>query len=292
MTSDVSRGVYFLANDFVLEFAIAFLNSFRTYNPAVPLCLVPYDDDTQKLRRLADRYEFRVWEDRATLKRCDQISRCFHPQVLGQYRKLALWDGPFDEFLYIDTDTVVLSSVDFVFDFLPAFSFVAGVSDLPRLRRWVWKESIYRAAALTDGQIAFAANTGFLASHRGSLSLDGIEAELPRALALAQHMELFCAEQPLLNYLIVTSSEPHTSLSALRASGRRDLPILRWAGSDRPIGRQVLLVHWAGEWRKLSQGYMPHQELWTYYRNLEVLPRNELSALPERGQNSKQPHSP
>ena len=46
------RGVYFLANDGILDMAIAFLNSFRTYNPSTALCLIPYADDVEQLTSL------------------------------------------------------------------------------------------------------------------------------------------------------------------------------------------------------------------------------------------------
>jgi len=35
-----SRGVYFIANDAVIDIAIAFLNSFRRHNAAMPLCMI------------------------------------------------------------------------------------------------------------------------------------------------------------------------------------------------------------------------------------------------------------
>ena len=38
------RGVYFLANDQCVELTIAFLNSFRFWNPSISLCFVPFDD--------------------------------------------------------------------------------------------------------------------------------------------------------------------------------------------------------------------------------------------------------
>jgi hypothetical protein len=43
------RGVYFLANDGILDMAIAFLNSFPTYNPSIALCLIPNADDVAQL---------------------------------------------------------------------------------------------------------------------------------------------------------------------------------------------------------------------------------------------------
>ncbi len=278
----MKRGVYFLANDGILDQAVAFLNSFRAHNPTIPLCLIPFADDTTRLAALADRYQFTVWTNENVLRHCDAISAAFHyGMTMGQYRKLAMWHGPFDEFVYIDTDTVVLESVDFVFPYLDRYDFLASHSNLPHLRQWVWRNSIHLANALSPEQIAYSASTGFLASRAGALDVVQVRAELGKPLALAQHMKLLCVDQPLLNYLIVTSGRPYSSLSAIAEStGDPDIPQEQWAGQD--IGRaesgrlipsrvhRVLLVHWAGEWHraKVEGGTIPYHDLWQHYRRL------------------------
>src|ERR1700730_17769535 len=108
-----SRGVYFLANDRVLDLAIAFLNSFRRYNPEIPLCLVPFDENFDEVCDLRSKYVFSVFSDAIALQRCDELSKHFAGHRSGQFRKLAIWEGVFDEFIYIDVDTVVLSDIDF-----------------------------------------------------------------------------------------------------------------------------------------------------------------------------------
>ena len=221
------RGVYFLADDGILDMAIAFLNSFRTYNPSIALCLIPYADNVEQLASLRQQYNFTIWSDVATLQWCDEISRSFHGCTVGQYRKLAIWEGPFDQFVYIDSDTVVLHSIDFALRYLDQFDFLTSHSDMPQIRSWVWKDSVYATGALTNKQISYAANTGFLASRRKCLSREQIQAQLPGAQALAQHMELLCCEQPLLNYLIVTSGLRYASLSTIARSAECGLAS-RW----------------------------------------------------------------
>ena len=44
---DVSRGIYIVANDKVIESAIALLNSIRLDNCQVPVFLIPFDDNYQ-----------------------------------------------------------------------------------------------------------------------------------------------------------------------------------------------------------------------------------------------------
>jgi hypothetical protein len=275
------RGVYFLANDGVLDVAIAFLNSFRTYNPSTALCLVPYGDDVEQLTSQRQRYDFTIWCDLAALRWCDNISRLFHGCAVGQYRKLAMWEGPFDQFVYIDCDTVVLHSIDVVLRYLDRFDFLTSHSDMPQIRSWVWRDSVYATGALSDAQISYAANTGFLASRRECLPHAQVEARLPAAVALAQHMELLCCEQPLLNYLIVTSGLRYASLYTIaRETGTRFGPPLElWAGNPSLVVRDgrvihpttpTLMVHWAGEWAKArAEGrQIPYHDLWSYYRHL------------------------
>jgi hypothetical protein len=142
---------------------------------------------------------------------------------------------------------------------------------------WVWKDTIDATGVLSDDQIAYAASTGFVGSRRGCLSPADVDARLPAALALADHMELLCCEQPLLNYLIVTSGRAYTSLHTIATNGGAwNIPMERWAGDpsfEVRAGRLVrptsptLMVHWAGEWQRARSENrpIPYAELWNYY---------------------------
>ena len=280
------RGVYFLANDNILDLAIAFLNSFRRYNNSIPLCLIPFNDDASRVVQLQSKYGFSIWQDSAVLRWCDDISLSFHGHTLGHYRKLATWQGEFDEFIYIDSDTVVLENIDFVFHYLKEFNFLTSESDNPENRRWVWKESIDGTEKLTEEQLSFAANTGFIASKRGCLTLSDVVGRLPAALELADHMELFCCEQPFLNYLIVTSGMRYSSLRTIaRVNGPLGLPQVRWVGDPdladvvvrdgRIVSPEIhppLLVHWAGQWQpaRKENRRIPLFELWNFYRGMKM----------------------
>ncbi|TDC86147.1 hypothetical protein E1193_00310 [Micromonospora sp. KC606] len=280
--------MYFLANDYVLDRAIAFLNSFRTYHKSLPLCLIPFADNIDDLLRLQSRFDFTIWSgDPAILAACDDISRAFHGEVKGHYRKLAAWEGEYDEFIYVDTDTIVLRDMSFAYDFLDKFAFVTTVSDHPALFRWVWHESIHDAEVLTPDQVAYAAGTQFIASRKECLRFAEVSPRLDAALALARHMALVTLEMPLLNYLMVTSGRPYTSLRVLAGAVGEgqpppgDIPQERWAGD--PLGAvrdgrlvtdwspPIFLVHWAGVWWELERGErveLPHNDLWSYYRHL------------------------
>jgi hypothetical protein len=280
-----TRGVYFLANNNVFEQVVAFLRSFRTYNPSIPLCLIPYDNAFDKIRALQGAYSFSIFEDAELLADCDSISEKFHGFVLGTYRKLVAWEGIFDSFIYIDVDTVVIDSIDFSFESLKYAPYVASHSNLANIRQYVWKDSIYAAHILTPPQIAFSANTGFFVSRRGFLSMKHCLAKVNAALELKGHMELSCMEQPFLNYLVVSSGYPCTSLLVLRDSGLLPTSPLEWWGglSDgrvnggklyAPYNVPIFLVHWAGftkDCKNLGEE-LPYNDLWNFYRRPDLSP--------------------
>lgn len=285
-----STGVYFLANDPVYDLTLAFLNSFRAHMPRMPACMIPFDDQIGRLRKLTETYNFVILDNSSLLSRCDAISVRFHDRTKGHYRKLAAWEGPFDQFIYIDVDTVLLSDAAIVLKFLSKYSFIASQSRLPGLRRWVWKDSMLSAGALSADQLSYSANTGFLCSHMGALNLAKAEDAADSAITFAPHMELLCFEQPFLNYLMVTSGLPYTSLLELRAStGAENLPQEIWAGEAGGIFHHgnfrmldvdpILLVHWNGQWLRKparevvpddlsSPLLMPYDNLWSYYFQL------------------------
>lgn len=303
-----SKGVYFLCNDRLIELAIAFLNAFRARNPGLPLCLLPYkDDDVARLKELAGVYNFTIFPDREKLKLCDEIGSRIKPAVAdARFRKLAIWDGIFDEFIYIDVDNLVFEDLSYLFGLLEDYDFVTSDSHYEGNIRFVWKTSIYEADKLSLDQIKFAANTSFILSKKGALNLALVRAALPAIDELIPHMELICGEQPLLNYLIVTSGRPHSSLLRLKSTGEKpDIGVGTWAGSlskDQALSlrhgslkndeslERLAFVHWSGKWQPpkrdklifhllrplglkirnpIPRYFMTHAGLWKSYRDLQ-----------------------
>jgi len=275
------RGVYFLANDTVYDMAVAFLNSLRSNSRHLPLCWIPYDDRSQRIRELADRYDFIEFRNNDVLRRCDELSLQYHDDRCGAYRKLAMWSGPFEEFAYIDVDTVVVSDISFAFDGLAHYDVLTSHSNIARIRKWVWKKSIYDSALLNTEQIAYAANTGFIVSTRSFASFEQMTSGIEAGAAVKQHMTHKCKEQPALNYAIVTSGKRYGSISEMV---KKRLLRPAWCelhGSVRgwrvqggqilnrnPFSsRQAFLVHWAGFRNPQT---FPYQALWQYYRDMDT----------------------
>lgn len=277
---DGTRGVYFIANNHVLDMAIAFLASFRCFNSDIKLCLIPYDDKFDQIEALQSEFGFEIYRDQDVLKACDDISNQFHGHTVGAYRKLAAWTGPFDEFLYIDIDTIVHDSVDFVFDQFQEADILTSHSNNADTRKWVWKDSIDGpTVGLSQKQIAYAANTGFIVCRKASMDFSWMQSRVAAGLKIKDDMELGCMEQPFLNYLIVTSGNSYSSFGCIELDW--EFPRELWAGTPgaklvdgelkSPWGGPVLFIHWAGVWRaRESLDEMPYRDLWLHFRNMNT----------------------
>jgi hypothetical protein len=286
-------GVYFLGNDAVFDLAVAFLASFRNTNPALQLCLIPFDNNCVRLKSLAEEFSFTIYEDFSVLHGCDAISVRFHGRKAGHYRKLAMWHGPFDTFAYIDIDTVIFQSLSFLERHLLDWDVICGHSDIECSRRFVWKHG--EVPGLSAAEVVFAGNTGFVASRKDALRDCLGEKFIQDALALIDWMELSCYEQPLLNFFFLRSGARYTSLNRMvtpaagakpdiRKQGDFDrrIPQEAWAGDPNhlflPDGRSyyqgietdILFLHWAGQWRDRQSGLLrrdiPFKEIWNRFR--------------------------
>lgn len=280
-----SRGVYFLANNKVLNLTIAFLNSFRAHNNDLSLCFIPYDDNIDEIVALRDTYDFVMYENTDLLEVCDQISMKFHGIKVGAYRKIVIWEGLYDQFIYIDIDTIVLKNLSFVWKNLKHCKIFTSHSNLSHIQRWVWKESIYDRGKLSKLQIEYAANTGFIVSTKETIQINWVLDQVEDALELKDDMQLLCMEQPFLNYLIVTSGYNYGSLLSfynwdILNGNNSGVELEYWAGLPggkikkgtfiAPEKRPTFLLHWAGVWRNNNEDLtsIPYSNIWNYYRNL------------------------
>ena len=173
---EVSRGIYIVANDKVIESAIALLNSIRLYNCQVPVFLIPFDDNYQQVAAaLSSIHGVRLFPNLEFVEQFTrEIGQTFDRNFLAlpnKMRKLAAWFGPLDEFLYIDTDIIVfediadnlnkLSEVDF---------FCCDYHHLSEKLRNVFSPAVKQQNIFTDSQLQDVFNSGFWASRKGTIT--------------------------------------------------------------------------------------------------------------------------
>lgn len=299
-----TKGVYFLANDKVFDLVLAFLNSFRCTNPDTALCLIPYASDCENIRTLSLAYNFTEFSDQEFLNYCDDISLLFHSRTSGNYRKLSCWQGEFEEFVYVDIDTLVLKSLDFTFRRFQHYDFVTAYGNMPSIVKWVWKDSIYESGMLSEEQINYGANMGFFFSRKSALCRYDVDTRLMEAKSLKPHMELSCMDQPFLNFMMVSSGKMYTSLYSLLDNPLYPENYIEfWAGNNKKDlltgfrtkldakQREIFLIHWAGCWQvkkwevklfrllailRLRKKIwdcslrMPYKKLWKHYHNMSI----------------------
>src|SRR5689334_18151123 len=127
----MSKGIYIVANNKVAENAIALLNSIRYYDPDVDIYLIPFDDNYHDLAtNLKASHNVQLFPDLEFLKEFTEVvAKTFDRNFLAlpnKMRKLVVWFGPLEEFLYIDTDIIVFEKIANVLDYLSEFDFLCS----------------------------------------------------------------------------------------------------------------------------------------------------------------------
>ncbi|GET38750.1 Npun_R2821/Npun_R2822 family protein [Microseira wollei] len=128
-------GICTLANDYVYDQLIALLNSIEAIlGPDMPVCIYPYDDKTEKIAAaIAKRPNVQLYQDQESIQRWDEFVRNVwdtHPTArqrwskvtnepyhrVGTHRRYGAFDGPFDRFIYMDADTLLMGPVSPIFE--------------------------------------------------------------------------------------------------------------------------------------------------------------------------------
>ncbi len=244
------RGVYVLANDAVIEAFLALVHSLRRHDPELPVTVIPYNDALAELRKLAPQLRFDIL-DEAPCRRFDALAQQVNgsPLAAGMFRKHAAFAGPYDEFIYLDADIVVTSSLQ---EILTAFA--ASPYDLvyfdPDMSQVYLPELAAQMIATHQAQ---GFNAGVFVARKGLVS-DADRGRLaPEAAQLRDQLKVSAIDQPFLNYTmhrlrrrlaLITELFPTMSSSVFatvpfrfdRRSGRATLP----------DGKSLPLIHWAG----------------------------------------------
>jgi hypothetical protein len=240
----------FMANDAMFAEGLAFLESFRTHNPTLPLSMIPFADDIAKIERLSPIYRFDILQ--LDTRRWDELARGFYPTSQQKYRnrlrKLAIFDVKAPTTIYLDIDVVVLKDLSFL-----AAKIIDGTTDLictginndPYVYNPNYKAhpQLLRSKRFSDGFFAF---------NPGKIDADGA------FRAIVENMDMYLEvraldvySQPATNFVIdmlglrvreVYSLFPRVSPQVWYA-GRISEQDGQVTAED---GKDVLFVHWAG----------------------------------------------
>lgn len=279
-----------MANDRVLEQAIALLNSIRCYDVQTPVMLIPYDDQYHQVAQvLAHHHGVTVYKDLPVLKRLDRMiienfgDRFFaRPQ---QFRKQACWFGPFDQFLYLDTDIVVFEPIIQVLDSLMNADFVCCDYQHKTGINMIFSPALLQAHIFKPEALNDVFNCGFWGSKKHLMTEDSLVKTLAECAAHLSYFDFShkTSDQPILNYLVLTQIARRVNL-AQQTGGAGS-----WAGSpqfqilqpgnfatdgeaergdrlrlfDPTVNQPLRYLHWAG--MQIAPG-CPYWEVWSHYR--------------------------
>jgi hypothetical protein len=222
-----TTGICTLANDHVFDQAIALINSIAEVMGAdFPVCIFPYDDHCDRLAAaICDRPNVTIFQDRAVLDYWDdQAKRVWDscPQAkrrwaevtnkpyyrFGTHRRFGAFSGPFDRFLYMDADTLLLKDVNAIFNQLETHDWIVhdfqhrDVShvyncDSPRLL------DVFTARQL-DTEIFCS---GFYAAKRGTFNQAQLD-DCLRQIEAGEDDVLYgmAPDQTILNYWVMRSN--------------------------------------------------------------------------------------
>lgn len=290
----MTRGVYIVANDRVANNAIALMSSIRRHDPDLPVIMIPFNADCQRVQQvLTEYFQVQVFPDLHLLEELTTtIGNIFPRDFLklpNKMRKLAAWFGPLEEFLYIDTDIITFRSLVETFEFLRDVDFLncdfhckgRGLSDV--FSPVVVEQKIFTETALQD-----VFNSGFWGSRQSVFSMDKMVGLLKECAAHREYFDFSSGttDQPIMNYLILKGAERR--LNIVRANPEEPGS---WGGSAHFVERDRVLydgdrplryLHWAGT--PMRPGG-PYRDLWEYYRYLDY--QEEIASSSGTQENSK-----
>ncbi|WP_341526203.1 Npun_R2821/Npun_R2822 family protein [Nostoc sp. UHCC 0302] len=212
------NGICTLANDYVFDQLVALLNSIDVIlGSQTPVCIYPFDDQTQRItNEIAKRPNVFIYDDQESINRWDQFMLAAAPERLnrskhrlyGAHRRFCAFDAPFDKFIYLDADTVVMNSLASVFEKLDNYDFIVydfqfkDVSKIyninsPKLLDIFEQKRI-------DTEIFCS---GFYGAKRGIFNTERRDWLISR-LQSGETEILYdgAGEQPLLNYMVMRSN--------------------------------------------------------------------------------------
>jgi len=134
-------GIYTLANDVVFDQLVALLNSIEAnIGCDIPVCIIPFDNNLDRVKQeITLCPNVTLFEDESSIDRWEKFARQFasvHPQALQTqqlhprwyggklHRKFVAFDGPFEQFVFFDADSLAMKPIKDVQEKLQTYDFV------------------------------------------------------------------------------------------------------------------------------------------------------------------------
>lgn len=294
------NGICTLANDRVYDQLIALLNSIESlYGQEMPVCIYPYDQQTERIAEaIRQRPQVQLYADAGSIARWDQFVRQVwdaHPTArqcwgnpdptyyhrVGTHRRFCAFDGPFDQFLYMDADTLLLDSVDTIFTELENHDWVVYDFQHRDPSHVYAIDSAKLHQVFEPTRIATEIFcSGFYAAKRGLFDATA-RAEL-LAILQANEAEILypmAPDQTILNYMVMKSGLASLNLALSLPESQRtgnSVTSLHFEQRDHQLydqGKRLTYLHYIGLSSKLFTRLcagenldFPYRDIFLHYR--------------------------
>ncbi|MBW4418935.1 MAG: sugar transferase [Myxacorys californica WJT36-NPBG1] len=225
------NGICTLANDRVYDQLIALLNSIEVVmGQTLPICIYPFDDQCDRIRaEIRNRPNVTIYDDQDSIRRWDTFMQRIAPERLnhklrlyGAHRRFCAFDGPFDNFVYMDADTLAMSPLDRVFGMLDKFDWVvydyqfldpSKIYNVNSAKLYdVFSDERIRSEIFCSG--FFAAKRGLFGEHQRETLIAQLQAGDKEILYGG------AGEQPVLNYMVMRSGLKSCNLGSYLPSDK------------------------------------------------------------------------
>jgi hypothetical protein len=301
------NGICTLGNDYVYDQLVALLNSIdAVLGSETPVCIYPFDDNLKQISaEIANRPNVFIYEDQESIASWDQFMLAAAPERLnrdkyrlyGAHRRFCGFDGPFDKFIYLDADTLVMNSLAPVFEKLEHHDWIVydfqfkDVSKIynvnsPKLLNVFEQKRI-------DSEIFCS---GFYASKRGIFNPEKREWLISQLQAgEAEILYGGAGEQPLLNYMVMRSELSSYNFAQHLPDNEKtgcSVTSKHFEEKDHILydkGNRLTYLHYIGVPPHITQAVcagenieFPYRDLFLHYRYLHEAEKRPVFTTPGR----------
>ncbi len=276
-----SEGIVCLANDGIIDGLIALGESLRANSPNTSLTVIPFDTNLRRTRALAARLGFDIYDD-PSLAEMDSLGARYWPGDEWRphtMRKFCAFWGPYERFMFLDADIVVLRPLDPYFEAMRAqpAQFMYFTTDMTQ----VYEQPLGNEMIARRASVGF--NTGLFMGRTGTVTPSMLEECLASSHS---HRREFVDinEQTFINYVVDETELPkvdaHEAVTGVVDAWagmrlkRRDGGFVLADARMPESGRPVTLIHWAGY---ALAPLMPYRSTFLSYRLAGATRRQRIS---------------
>ncbi len=295
-------GIYILGNDVVFDQLVALLNSIEVNaGREIPVCIIPYNERLDKVREeVAARDNVSLFEDFAAITYWDNFATQIwknYPRAqktwrewgfselyeLPMHRKFCALDGPFDRFIYFDADTLLMGSLDYVYEQLNTYDWVVNDFQYKSELKFIFDGSLEQMQQIfnSDNLQSKIFCAGWFATKK-NIFTPAMRANLVDKLTAgeADVMAFLAPDQSLFNYMVLRSGISYYNFAchdSEKATGNH------WSSKFDVVdnvlydqGRQLTYLHYmsigTSTFTQLCAGEdvnVPYQDVFLHYRYLK-----------------------